>query len=185
MEQTPSRRAAADGRDTVSKGPLYLSSNSRWYCLVLIRKATAEDVAVIRKLEQEAETAAHWGEREYDALFAAEAPRRIALVATEESSAQILGFVIARCADDEWEIENVVVAGEQRRKGSGSALVCELVQEARRSGAAAVLLEVRESNVAARRLYEKIGFSQAGRRPDYYREPPEDALLLKISISIP
>ena len=69
--------------------------------------------------------------------------------------------------------------------GVGSALVRELVREAGRSGAAAVLLEVRESNAGARRLYEKIGFSEIGRRPDYYRNPPEDALLLKISISIP
>jgi len=152
---------------------------------VLIRKATAEDIAIIRKLEWETESAAHWGEREYDALFAAEAPRRIALVAAEEAGAQTLGFVIARCGAEEWEIENVVVAGEKRRSGMGSALVRELVQEAGRSGAAAVLLEVRESNEAARGLYEKIGFNEIGRRPDYYRNPPEDALLLKISISIP
>lgn len=151
---------------------------------MFIRQASREDIAIIRKLEQEAESAAHWGEREYDALFAAEAPRRIALVA-EEADAEILGFVIARCADDEWEIENVVVASEQRRRGVGIALVRELVQEARRSGAALVLLEVRESNAAARGLYEKIGFNEIGRRPDYYRNPPEDALLLGISISIP
>jgi ribosomal-protein-alanine N-acetyltransferase len=152
---------------------------------VLIRKATLDDIATIRELEQRAERAAHWGEREYEALFAPESPRRVALVAAEETGAEIMGFVIARCADDEWEIENVVVAGEQRRRGVGSALVHELVREARRSGAAAVLLEVRESNAAARRLYEKAGFSAVGRRPGYYREPPEDALLLKISISIP
>ena len=152
---------------------------------MLIRKATPEDIALIRKLEQETESAAHWSEREYDALFAAEAPRRIALVAAEESAAQIMGFVIACCAEDEWEIENVVVASEKRRGGMGSALVRELVQEARRSGANAVLLEVRESNAAACLLYEKTGFKQIGRRPDYYRNPPEDALLLKISISIP
>ncbi|MFZ0313795.1 MAG: ribosomal protein S18-alanine N-acetyltransferase [Candidatus Korobacteraceae bacterium] len=152
---------------------------------MLIRKATPEDLAILRKLEQEAESAAHWGEGEYDALFAAEAPRRIALVAAEDADAEILGFVMARCADDEWEIENVVVAREQRRRGVGSVLVGELVQEAGRSGAAAVLLEVRESSDAARRLYEKIGFNQVGRRSGYYREPPEDALLLKICISIP
>jgi ribosomal-protein-alanine N-acetyltransferase len=150
---------------------------------VFIRQASREDIAIIRKLEQEAESAAHWGEREYDALFAAEAPRRIALVA-EEADAEILGFVIARCADDEWEIENVVVAPEQRHRGLGSALVRELAQEAGRSGAVSVLLEVRESNAAARRLYEKIGFNQIGRRRDYYRNPPEDALLLRISISV-
>jgi ribosomal-protein-alanine acetyltransferase len=151
---------------------------------VLVRKATPDDIEILRKLEQEAESAAHWGEREYEALFAPEAPWRFALVAAEESGAQIVGFVIARCADDEWEIENVVVAPEQRRRGLGSAMVRELVQEARRSGAGAVLLEVRESNAAARRLYEKIGFNEIGRRPDYYRNPPEDALQLRISISI-
>ena len=152
---------------------------------MLIRKATPEDIAVIRKLERDSETAAHWGEREYDALFAAEAPRRLALLAAEEGSAPILGFAIARCADDEWEIENVVVEGERRRQGVGSALISELVREARRSGAAAVLLEVRESNAPARLLYEKAGFNYARRRTGYYRDPPEDALLLKISISIP
>lgn len=152
---------------------------------MLVRKATPEDLATIRKLEQQTETAAHWAEREYDALFAAEAPQRIALVATEEAGSQILGFGIARCAAGEWEIENVVVASEERRRGVGSALVRELVQEAQRSGATLVLLEVRESNASARRLYEKIGFNQVGSRPDYYRNPPEDALLLKISISIP
>jgi ribosomal-protein-alanine N-acetyltransferase len=48
-----------------------------------------------------------------------------------------------------------------------------------------VLLEVRESNVAARQLYEKIGFSQAGRRAGYYRGPFEDGLQLKISVAVP
>ena len=158
----------------------------KWGCIsVLIRKATPEDLAMIRTLEAATETAAHWAEREYDALFAADAPRRIALVAAAECGAQILGFVIARCAAEEWEIENVVVAFDQRRRGLGSALVRELVQEARRSGAASVLLEVRASNAAARRLYEKIGFDQIGSRPGYYRNPQEDALLWRISISIP
>jgi ribosomal protein S18 acetylase RimI-like enzyme len=126
------------------------ASRSVQNLFVLIRKATPDDIAIIRKLEQEAESAAHWGEREYDALFAAEAPRRIALVAAEETDAEIMGFVIARCADDEWEIENVVVASEQRRRGVWDRAGPRVGAEARRSGAAAVLLEVRESNAAAR-----------------------------------
>lgn len=153
---------------------------------VLIRKATAEDVPSIRALEQHAETAAHWGSREYDALFGAEAPRRIVLIANDDADQSYLcGFVIARCGVDEWEIENVVVAREEQRRGMGSALVSQLLHEARDSGITSVLLEVRPSNAAARRLYEKLGFSEVGRRPDYYREPSEDALLLKISISFP
>jgi [ribosomal protein S18]-alanine N-acetyltransferase len=138
----------------------------------------------MRALEQHAETAAHWAEREYDALFAAEAPPRIALVAiSEEDVDRVVGFAIARCTTTEWEIENVVVAREQRRRGLGIKIIRELLIEAHSAGATSVLLEVRESNMAARRLYEKLGFSQQGRRGNYYREPEEDALLLCFSIT--
>jgi ribosomal-protein-alanine N-acetyltransferase len=138
----------------------------------------------MRALEQQIETAAYWAEREYDALFAAEAPPRIALVATSEADAgRVVGFVIARCATAEWEIENVVVAREERNRGIGIKIIRELLLQAQRGGATSVLLEVRESNLAARRLYEKLGFSQQGRRSNYYREPEEDALLLCFSIT--
>ena len=151
-----------------------------------IRKATPGDLRFMRALEQQSETAAHWGEREYDALFDPEAPARIALVAQDENNPQgIHGFVIARCAADEWEIENVVVAAEHRRRGIGAALVGRLLEEAGRACTAMVQLEVRESNVAALRLYESLGFKEVGRRRAYYREPLEDALLLGISLSIP
>ncbi len=146
---------------------------------VFIRPATSADVPTIQSLEQQTETAAHWSEREYDALFAAEAPQRIALVATEDP--EIRGFAIARCGIGEWEIENIVVAVEHRRRGIGSRLVREILRAARDAGAPSVLLEVRESSVAARQLYEQLGFTEVGRRPRYYREPAEDALLLRTS----
>jgi [ribosomal protein S18]-alanine N-acetyltransferase len=150
---------------------------------VLIRRATPDDVPAIRALEQQAETAAHWAEREYGALFAAEAPPRIALVAAEANAGSVIGFVIARCATNEWEIENVVVAREKRKRGIGIRIIREMLLQAQSAGATSVLLEVRESNLAARRLYEKIGFSPQGRRSNYYREPGEDALLLSFSIT--
>lgn len=162
------------------------SSPLRSVDFVLIRYATRDDVPSIRTLERQTETAAHWSSREYEALFAAEAPRRIVLVATDEADpSHQCGYVIARCGADEWEIENVVVAEAQQRRGVGSALVDQLLHEALEAGITSVLLEVRPSNAAARRLYEKLGFSEVGRRPDYYREPSEDALILKISISFP
>lgn len=151
-----------------------------------IRQATPDDLPAIRNLEQQAETAAHWAEREYDVLFAPEAPTRIALVATDEADIhQVSGFVIARCAEQDWEIENVVVAADHRRGGVGSALILELLQKATHGRATSVLLEVRESNAPARQLYEKIGFSEVGRRNDYYRDPLEDGVLLRISIAVP
>ena len=154
--------------------------------LVLIRAATADDVPSIRTLEQQAESAAHWDEREYDALFAPEAPSRTALVAVNESDVtQLHGFLIARCALDDWEIENVVVAREDRRLGIATKLIRELLRRAKGAGATSVLLEVRESNLAARRLYEKLGFSDYGRRSHYYQQPTEDALLLRTSFAVP
>jgi ribosomal-protein-alanine N-acetyltransferase len=151
---------------------------------VQIRPAIPADIPSIRTLEQQADTAAHWAEREYDALFAADAPERIAVVAANESdTAQVCGFVIARCAHDEWEIENVVVARDHQRLGIGTKLIRDLLLRVETAHATSVLLEVRESNLAARRLYEKLGFSQQARRGNYYRDPPEDALLLQISIS--
>lgn len=153
--------------------------------LVPIRQVTPDDLPAIRKLEQQAETAAHWAEREYDALFAPEAPTRIALVVSSEADiSRIQGFVIARCASEEWEIENVVVGADHRRSGMASALIRELLRKAALGGATSVLLEVRESNVAARQLYEKFGFSEAGRRTGYYRDPLEDGLILRISIVV-
>jgi ribosomal-protein-alanine N-acetyltransferase len=68
------------------------------------------------------------------------------------------------------------VAAEFLRRGIADELLRELVQRAE-SEVSAILLEVRESNLPARRLYEKHGFREVGRRREYYREPAEDAIL--------
>jgi ribosomal-protein-alanine N-acetyltransferase len=150
---------------------------------MLIRAAVPDDVPQIMSLAQQSETAAHWSAREYDALFAPEAPERVALVAFEESqSAAVAGFVIARCGTDEWEIENVVVDPGLRRQGIGQLLIEGVLREAKKSGAIAVVLEVRESNAAARALYSKAGFTEQGRRPKYYHDPEEDAVLMRLAL---
>ncbi len=130
-------------------------------------------------LGQKSDTAAHWSEREYGALFAPETAKRVALVA-EQPQEKLAAFVVARCAADEWEIENIVVEAESRRQGFALAMIEELLGEARRCGVAAILLEVRESNLAALGLYKKLGFREEGRRPRYYAQPEEDALLLRL-----
>lgn len=148
---------------------------------MLIRPATPADVVSIRELERQSATAAHWAEREYGALFAPDAPKRITLVAAEEN--EITGFVISRCGFEEWEIENVVVAQGHRRTGIARSLVRELLRLAQEAAVTSVLLEVRESNVPARGLYQHLGFVEVGRRPRYYQDPVEDALLLKSPVS--
>ena len=146
---------------------------------VLVRPATAADLPAIRALEQSAETAAHWSPRDYDTLFAPDSPKRLALVV--EQADQLCAFVIAGCGPDDWEIENLVVDPKYRHQGIATQLIRQIVQRAQAVHATSVLLEVRESNLAARQLYTKAGFTEAGRRPGYYRDPSEDALLLKFS----
>jgi ribosomal-protein-alanine acetyltransferase len=138
----------------------------------------------MRELERRSETAAHWNAAQYDALFASDAQIRIALIAAENSAEPIIqGFLIARCLPDECEIENIIVDERFRRTGVGSSLVQKLLVEARTAGVPTVILEVRQSNFAAMRLYESIGFKPEGRRRNYYQHPAEDAVLYSLSIA--
>ena len=66
-----------------------------------------------------------------------------------------------------------------RRAGAGALLLNGAMAAARARGATAVHLDVRESNAAARALYARFGFTEVGRRRAYYREPVEDALMLR------
>jgi ribosomal-protein-alanine N-acetyltransferase len=147
------------------------------------------------ELDRASPTAAHWTEAQYRhaLLQGSEDPERLVLVAevsrataaaVEEGGRgfPILGFLLARHLAPEWELENIAVAPGARRKGLGTQLLKALLARARETGAQAVFLEVRESNTAARRLYEKAGFQQAGRRKSYYADPPDDAVLYRHSL---
>jgi ribosomal-protein-alanine N-acetyltransferase len=137
-------------------------------------------------------TAAQWNQAEYLKLFSLDEPEtlpqveagtrpqrqsRTALVV--EQSGNVVGFIVGRQVEDEWEVENIAVTGTARRRGLGSRLVGELLDLARSRGGKSVFLEVRESNRAARSLYEKWAFIEVGRRKTYYQNPAEDALVLK------
>ena len=142
---------------------------------VAIRSAALNDVLAILAIEQQAPGAAHWTAEQYKKLVGS----GVVLVAEEaaEEADQLCGFVCAKAVAGEWEIENVVVAAAFLRRGIANELVRELIQRAENEAASAILLEVRESNLPARRLYEKHGFREVGRRGVYYRDPVEDAIL--------
>jgi len=94
------------------------------------------------------------------------------------------GFVLAHVAADEAEIMTLCVVSAARRRGLGSGLLVAAMARAAVAGAAAMLLEVAESNEGARRLYAAAEFRQVGRRPRYYRDGG-DALLLRRSLRPP
>jgi ribosomal-protein-alanine N-acetyltransferase len=93
--------------------------------------------------------------------------------------ADVVGYVVIWLVADEAELANLAVAPGRRRQGIGRYLLDSAMGEALVGGATSLYLEVRESNVAARALYGGRGFLAVGRRPAYYRNPTEDALLLR------
>ena len=98
------------------------------------------------------------------------------------------GFILMRAVADEAEILTLAVRPAARRGGLGGRLVGEGVLAAAARGATRVFLEVAEDNVAARALYERTGFVEAGRRPGYYAAADggrRDALLLALNLTGP
>ena len=95
-----------------------------------------------------------------------------------EQDGRTAGYVGCQTVLDEGYITNVAVSPDFRRQGIARALIAELTAKAGENKLAFVTLEVRESNFAARRLYEKNGFEIVGKRKNYYEKPAEDAILM-------
>jgi len=141
-----------------------------------IRSAALSDLAAILALEHQAPSAAHWTSEQYRKVFES------GIVLVAEEAGKLCGFICAQRVAGEWELENVVVSAGALRRGIANELVRNLIQRARNEHASAILLEVRESNRPARCLYEKQGFRELGRRPAYYRDPVEDAILYNLVV---
>ena len=92
---------------------------------------------------------------------------------------RVAGYIGSQTVMDETDMMNVAVHPDFRRKGIAEALVDRLVADIKAVGSHCLTLEVRASNAIAIALYEKLGFSQIGRRKNYYRNPREDALILR------
>ena len=91
----------------------------------------------------------------------------------------VAGYVGSQSVLGESDMMNVAVAPEYRRQGIAQALILELIRRLAQQGNHSLMLEVRASNAPAIALYEKLGFARVGSRPNYYRNPKEDALILR------
>lgn len=97
--------------------------------------------------------------------------------AVDQKTGRLAAFLGAHIVCDEAEIVNVATFPDYRRNGLAKALIRELFR--RHPGLTQVFLEVRDSNAAARALYEKMGFSRYAVRRNYYENPAEDAILMR------
>ena len=135
---------------------------------------TADRVCAVAELEQLC-FADPWSEKS----IASELENKLAfwLVAVEDD--QVVGYIGSQPVMDESDMMNVAVHPEHRRKGIAEALIAALSDGLKAQGNVCLTLEVRASNAPAIALYDKLGFAQVGRRPNYYRNPKEDALILR------
>lgn len=105
--------------------------------------------------------------------------RRDCFLVAEEAGT-LAGYVMLTAVLDEGSIDSIAVAEAFRRRGVGDALTAAAIRRGRERGLSFITLEVRAGNEAALALYEKHGFTEAGRRKNYYEKPREDAILMTL-----
>lgn len=138
-----------------------------------IRRMQKEDLAEAARIEQIC-FRENWSARLLRESFLCS--WNIMLGAEEEG--RLIGYGAASVIAGEGEIQRLAVLPEFRGKGRGRKLLDELVNHAKEQGAKVLALEVRESNLPARKLYISAGFLEEARRKDYYRNPKEDAVIM-------
>lgn len=142
-----------------------------------VRRASREDIPALCALEREC-FSEPWSERGFEDFFALD--YTAAFAAVDDGSGDIVGYAGMYLSGGDGDITNIAVTESFRRKGVGSALIDALKSV---PGIERLLLEVRESNTAARTLYEKRGFSVDGIRKNFYSSPRENAVLMSIEIN--
>ena len=142
--------------------------------MIQIKRMTAEHVAQVAELEKQC-FSMPWSEKS----ISSELNNDLALWLVAVDGDRVVGYVGSQTVHPETDMMNIAVAPDRRREGIAEVLVDVLVTELRRIGSASLTLEVRASNAPAIGLYTKLGFHEAGRRKNYYRDPREDALILR------
>ena len=131
------------------------------------RPASGADLALIAQIQAASPEASQWDVPEY--------LKYELLVALCDG--RVAGFAVARrLAESEAELLNLAVDPAFRRRGIGRRLVAEVTSNLRGT----LWLEVRESNVTARKFYKSLGFCEAGRRPSYYPDTAEGAIVMNV-----
>ncbi len=111
--------------------------------------------------------------------IAAELDNNLSLWLVAVDGETVAGYVGSQSVMGWADMMNIAVHPDYRRQGVACELVEQLVAALQENDVTCLTLEVRASNTPAKALYEKLGFQQVGKRPNYYRNPKEDALILR------
>ncbi len=141
-----------------------------------IRRMTLEDLAQVIAIDQ-VSFSLPWPERSFR-FEITDNPASRAWIAEEDG--KIVGMIVAWLLVDEAHIATIATHPEFRRRGVASKLLIHALEYMRSEGAVTSVLEVRVSNAAALEMYRKFGFEESGRRPRYYKDNSEDAILMTL-----
>ena len=142
--------------------------------MIRIFQMTAAQVPQVAALEQCC-FADPWSENS----VASELQNPLSLWLVAMDGERLAGYVGSQTVLGESDMMNVAVDEDYRRQGVGKMLIEALVERLKAQESHCLTLEVRDSNAPARNLYGSLGFSEIGRRKNYYRNPREDALILR------
>jgi [ribosomal protein S18]-alanine N-acetyltransferase len=143
---------------------------------------TKRDMRAIMALEQELFPDDAWTPEMFAEEFTQPAARRLYLVAEDGSA--LIGYAgMMFTGGPQADVVTLAVAPAWWGRGTGTALLLALVDEARRRGCTEVLLEVREDNPRARRLYQRHGFTDVGIRRGYYQPSGVDAVVMRKALA--
>jgi ribosomal-protein-alanine N-acetyltransferase len=143
-----------------------------------VRLFTPADVEAVVAIQNACPEIAQWTMWDYDRVARGEMAGWVA-----EDDGKVTGFLVARRVAADLEILNFAVRPDSRCRGIGAALLRAAQDWGKSFHAEKAILEVRASNLAALRFYERFSFQVAGRRPRYYTAPIEDALLLTAPVN--
>jgi [ribosomal protein S18]-alanine N-acetyltransferase len=143
--------------------------------VIQLRRLTPKDLEAIEQIERRSYPTP-WSR----SMFASELskPSSISLGAFEAETGELVGYLVISRYVDAWHVMNIAVAPERRRQGIAVALFERLFELTAADGRRGYTLEVRISNEAAIKLYERLGFQSRGVRRGYYTDNREDALVM-------
>jgi len=144
---------------------------------LIIRKMTLEDMPGVIDLDQKS-FSLPWPERSFRFEVTANPASRCWVA---ELDGKIVGMIVVWLIIDEAHIATLATHPDFRRRGIGTRLLSHALRHMMDEGALSSFLEVRESNASAQEMYRKFGYEASGRRPRYYKDNNEDAILMNLA----
>ncbi|MBF0506165.1 MAG: ribosomal protein S18-alanine N-acetyltransferase [Nitrospirae bacterium] len=145
---------------------------------IVVREMSPDDVQAITVIEKASYTMP-WSETS----FLSEVYSRHSITRIAELKDKIIAYICIKQVSDEAHLLNLTVDSAYRRQGIATMLFNNVRNDLRENGCRFLYLEVRASNIAANKMYEKLNFRIVGTRKDYYLNPRENALVMMLDLS--